>query len=58
MIAKTTKGDIVQTICYIVGAREPGQISISNRADALVIAARTRPKFVGGARAVYDESLL
>ena len=39
MIAKTTKGDIVQTICYIVGAREPGQISISNRADALVIAA-------------------
>ena len=39
MIAKTTKGDIVQTICYIVGAREPGQISIAHRADALVIAA-------------------
>lgn len=25
---------------------------------ALVIAARTRPKFIGGARAVYDESLI
>ena len=26
--------------------------------EALVIAARTRPKFVGGSRAVYDETLL
>ena len=26
--------------------------------DALVVAARTRPKFVGGSRAVYDENLL
>ena len=26
--------------------------------EALVVAARTRPKFIGGARAVYDESLL
>ena len=26
--------------------------------DALVVAARTRPKFIGGARAVYDEDLL
>lgn len=26
--------------------------------EATVLAARTRPKFVGGARAVYDESLL
>lgn len=25
---------------------------------ALVIAARTRPKFIGGSRAIYDESLL
>ncbi len=25
--------------------------------EALVIAARTRPKFIGGSRAVYDESL-
>ncbi|MBQ9753068.1 MAG: TIGR01440 family protein [Paludibacteraceae bacterium] len=26
--------------------------------EAIVVAARTRPKFIGGARAVYDESLL
>ena len=26
--------------------------------DALVVAARTRPKFIGGARAVYDDQLL
>ncbi len=26
--------------------------------DAMVLAARTRPKFVGGVRAVYDEELL
>jgi uncharacterized protein (TIGR01440 family) len=26
--------------------------------EAMVVAARTRPKFIGGARAVYDEDLL
>ena len=26
--------------------------------DAFLIGARTRPKFVGGSRAVYDETLL
>ena len=26
--------------------------------EALVVAARTRPKFIGGARAVYDEEML
>jgi uncharacterized protein (TIGR01440 family) len=26
--------------------------------EALVIAARTRPKFIGGIRAIYDETLL
>ena len=26
--------------------------------EALVVAARTRPKFIGGVRAVYDEELL
>jgi len=26
--------------------------------EAMVLAARTRPKFVGGSRAVYDEKLL
>ena len=26
--------------------------------EALVVAARTRPKFIGGSRAVYDEKML
>ena len=26
--------------------------------EAMVLAARTRPKFIGGARAIYDEELL
>ena len=26
--------------------------------EAIVVAARTRPKFIGGARAVYDDKLL
>ena len=26
--------------------------------EAMVLAARTRPKFIGGVRAVYDEELL
>ena len=26
--------------------------------EALVVAARTRPKFIGGVRAVYDENML
>ena len=31
----------------------------SNRiGEAMVLAARTRPKFIGGARAIYDEELL
>ena len=32
---------------------------VNNRiGEALVLAARTRPKFIGGARAIYDEDLL
>jgi len=31
----------------------------SNRiGEATVVAARTRPKFIGGVRAVYDETML
>jgi len=26
--------------------------------EATVVAARTRPKFIGGARAIYDEEML
>lgn len=36
----------------------PVRLSINKIGDAILLAARTRPKFVGGARAVYDESLL
>lgn len=36
----------------------PVRLEHNRIGDALVIAARTRPKFIGGARAVYDETML
>ncbi len=36
----------------------PVRLSVNHIGEAIIICARTRPKFVGGARAVYDESLL
>ncbi len=36
----------------------PVRLDNNRIGEALVVAARTRPKFVGGVRAVYDESLL
>lgn len=36
----------------------PVRLSIDHIGEAVIICARTRPKFVGGARAVYDEKLL
>lgn len=36
----------------------PLRLSIKNIGQAQIIAARTRPKFVGGSRAIYDENLL
>ncbi|MBQ8164161.1 MAG: TIGR01440 family protein [Clostridia bacterium] len=36
----------------------PVRLSINKIGEANVIFARVRPKFIGGARAVYDESLL
>lgn len=36
----------------------PVKLSVSHIGQAIVIAARTRPKFIGGIRAVYNESLL
>ena len=36
----------------------PVRLSVSKIGKANIICARVRPKFVGGARAVYDESLL
>ena len=36
----------------------PVRLSLSKIGEAPIICARTRPKFVGGVRAVYDEELL
>ena len=36
----------------------PVRLSLSRIGEAVLLAARTRPKFVGGSRAVYDETLL
>ena len=36
----------------------PVRLENNRIGEALVVAARTRPKFVGGARAVYDQDLL
>ena len=35
----------------------PVRLSVKHIGEAILIAARTRPKYVGGARAVYDERL-
>lgn len=36
----------------------PLRLNNNRIGEAMVLAARTRPKFIGGARAVYDENLL
>lgn len=36
----------------------PVRLSVKNVGEAILLAARTRPKFIGGCRAVYDENLL
>lgn len=36
----------------------PLRLGLDRIGDALLLAARTRPKFIGGSRAVYDEALL
>lgn len=36
----------------------PLRLSVKNLGESTLIAARTRPKFVGGSRAVYNEDLL
>ena len=35
----------------------PVRLSVKSIGEAILLAARTRPKYVGGARAVYDERL-
>lgn len=36
----------------------PVRLENNRIGDAIVVAARTRPKFIGGARAVYDQDLI
>ena len=36
----------------------PVRLENNKIGEALVVAARTRPRFIGGVRAVYDEALL
>ena len=36
----------------------PLRLSMDHLGDALLLAARTRPKFIGGIRAIYNEDLL
>ena len=36
----------------------PVRLSLDRIGEAVLLAARVRPKFVGGSRAVYDENLL
>lgn len=36
----------------------PVRLSVNRIGEAILLAARIRPKFVGGSRAVYDENLL
>ena len=36
----------------------PVRLENNRIGEAMIVAARTRPKFIGGARAVYDEKLL
>lgn len=36
----------------------PVRLAVQNVGQALLLAARTRPRFIGGCRAVYDENLL
>jgi uncharacterized protein YwlG (UPF0340 family) len=36
----------------------PVRLENNRIGDAIVVAARTRPKFVGGVRAIYDQELL
>ena len=36
----------------------PLRLSINSIGNAPIICARTRPKFIGGIRAIYDENLL
>lgn len=52
--------DIGQTLIgmHLKDVAVPTRLSVKNIGDAILTAARTRPKFIGGCRAVYDENML
>ena len=35
----------------------PVRLTTKNIGEAILVCARTRPKFIGGSRAIYDEKL-
>ena len=43
---------------HLVPVAVPVRLEIKAIGEAPVVFARTRPKFIGGSRAVYDEALL
>ena len=43
---------------HLIRVAVPVRLSLRKIGEASLAAARTRPKFVGGSRAVYDESLM
>jgi hypothetical protein len=51
------EGDVAQA-WHLKAVAVPVRLSIKKIGEAPLVCARVRPKFVGGARAVYDESLL
>ena len=52
--------DIGQTLIgmHLKPVAVPVRLSVRNIGDAILTAARTRAKFIGGQRAVYDENLM
>lgn len=52
--------DIGQTLIgmHLKEVAVPVRLSVKQIGDALLTAARVRPKFIGGSRAVYDEKLM
>ncbi len=52
--------DIGQTLIgmHLKRVAVPVRLSVDHIGEALITCARVRPKFIGGARAVYDEDLL
>ena len=52
--------DIGQTLIgmHLKSVAVPVRLSVKTIGEAIITAARTRPKFIGGSRAVYNENLM